>query len=212
MRKILLLTVVVLFVFGFSYLNNAVSSNHNEILLDTFYCRAIDLPMQDISLDEEKELKYMREEEKMAHDFYVAMYEKWGLRPFNNISKAEQRHMSAVKSMLDKYSIDDPVKDISTDVFTNSDIKKLYENLLEQGNKSAVDALKAGAEIEEVDISDLMKAIEETDNNDLKLVYTNIMHGSYNHLRAFVRNLNKRGVEYIPMHLDKSKFEEILHN
>lgn len=211
MKKILLLTVVALFVFGFSYLNNTSGLINNETLLDTFYCRAIDLPKQEITHDEESELKFMREEEKMAHDFYVAMYEKWGLRPFNNISKAEQRHMSAVNSMLDKYSIDDPVKDISTGVFTNSDIKGLYENLLEQGNKSAVDALKAGAEIEEVDIVDLMKAIEGTDNQDLKLVYTNIMHGSYNHLRAFVRNLNRRGVEYIPMHLDKSKFEEILN-
>lgn len=211
MKKILFLTFVVFFVFGFSYLNKTSGAGNKENPLDTFYCRAMDLPKQDISSDEERELKFMREEEKMAHDFYVIMYEKWGLRPFNNISKAEQRHMSVVKSMLDKYSIQDPVKDLTQGIFSNSDIKVMYENLLEQGNKSAVDALKVGAEIEEVDISDLVRAIEGTDNDDLKLVYNNIMHGSYNHLRAFVRVLKRRGIEYSPKHLDKNLFEEILN-
>jgi hypothetical protein len=211
MKKILFSTIVVILEFGFSYFNKDISISNYDTPIDTNYCRAVDLPKQDISKDEESELKYMREEEKMAHDFYVVMYEKWGLRPFNNISKAEQRHMSVVKSMLDKYLIDDPVKNIGTGIFTNSEIKSLYENLLEQGNKSAIDALKAGAEIEEVDIADLMEAINNTDNKDLKLVYNNIMNGSYNHLRAFVRVLDRRGVKYEPKHLDKNLFDEILN-
>lgn len=212
MKKILFLTTVVVMAFGFSYFNKDISISNYNTPIDTNYCRAVDLPKQDISESEEKKLKYMREEEKMAHDFYVIMYEKWGLRPFSNISKAEQRHMSVVKSMLDKYSIQDPVKDLTQGIFSNSDIKVMYENLLEQGNKSAIDALKAGAEIEEVDIADLMKAIDNTDNKDLKLVYNNIMNGSYNHLRAFVRVLDRRGVEYVPKHLDKNMFDEIINN
>lgn len=212
MKKILFLSVVVMLGFGFSYINSDSGVMNNVAPFDTSYCRAVDLPKQDISKDEESELKYMREEEKMAHDFYVVMYEKWGLRPFSNISKAEQRHMSVVKSMLDKYSIEDPISDMTPGIFSNNDIKELYNNLLEQGNKSAIDALKAGAEIEEVDIVDLMKAIDNTDNKDLKLVYNNIMNGSYNHLRAFVRVLDRRGVEYVPKHLDKNLFDEIINN
>jgi hypothetical protein len=212
MKKIIFLSAVVMLGFGFSYINSDSGIMNNVTPFDTTNCKAVDLPKQDISKDEEKELKYMREEEKMAHDFYFVMYEKWGLRPFNNISKAEQRHMSVLKSMLDKYSIEDPIKDMTPGIFSNVDIKGLHENLLGQGNKSEIDALKAGAEIEEVDIADLMKAINNTDNEDLKLVYNNIMHGSYNHLRAFVRNLDRRGVEYTPKHLDKNLFEEILNN
>lgn len=214
MKKILVLSIIALSILSFSFMkkdNTFLSTNLSDTPYDSLYCRAIDLPKQDVSPDEEKELKYMREEEKMAHDFYILMFEKWGLRPFSNISKAELRHMSVVKSMLDKYSIEDPIKDMTPGIFSNTDIKELYNNLLEQGNKSAVDALKAGAEIEEVDIVDLMKAIDNTDNKDLKLVYNNIMNGSYNHLRAFVRVLDRRNVEYTPKHLDKDKFEEILN-
>lgn len=215
MKKILVLSIIALSFLSFSLIikdNTFAESDLGNNPIDSFYCRALDLPKQDISKDEEKELKFMREEEKMAHNFYVVMYEKWGLRPFNNISKAEQRHMTVIKSMLDKYSIEDPIKDMTPGIFSNNDIKELYENLLEQGNKSATDALKAGAEIEEVDIVDLIRAIDNTDNKDLKLVYNNIMHGSYNHLRAFVRVLDRRGVKYVPKHLDKNLFEEILNN
>jgi hypothetical protein len=35
----------------------------------------------------------MREEEKLARDVYIALYEKWGLRTFLNIAESEQQHM-----------------------------------------------------------------------------------------------------------------------
>jgi hypothetical protein len=179
---------------------------------DSFYCKAADFPKQDVSASEEKELLYMREEEKMAHDVYSMMYDKWGLRPFSNIMGSEKRHMEAIKSLIDKYALTDPVKDLKTGAFTNADIMKLYNGLLEQGNKSELDALKAGAEIEEVDIKDLLKAIKDTDNNDFIFVYNNLLNASENHLRAFMRNIDRRGGTYVPKHLDKKTFEEILND
>jgi hypothetical protein len=213
MKKIIVLLVIAFAGLSFALLGISKNIDHsinNKITNDSQFCRAINFPKQDISSAEEKELQYMREEEKLAHDFYSLMYEKWELRPFYNITGAEQRHMNAIKSMLNKYSINDPVKNISTGIFTNQDIKILYDNLVEQGNKSAIDALKAGAEIEELDIKDLMSAIKETDNDDLKFVYNNLMNGSYNHLNAFIRNLSRRNIEYSPKHLDKKTFDEIL--
>jgi hypothetical protein len=215
MKIILVLSVIAFFVFSFSFLkekNNINFSISGKMPNDTSYCRAGNFPKQDISRTEENNLKYMREEEKLAHDFYSQMYDKWELRPFYNISGAELRHMNALKSMLDKYSISDPVKDKSIGTFTDNDIKKLYENLIEQGKKSEIDALKAGAEIEEMDIKDLMSAIKDTDNEDLKFVYNNLKRGSHNHLRAFIRNLDRRNIVYTPKHLDIKTFEEILND
>lgn len=40
------------------------------------------LPMQTISDDESKSLIHMREEEKLARDVYIAMFNKYGLRIF----------------------------------------------------------------------------------------------------------------------------------
>jgi hypothetical protein len=215
MKKILVLSVIAFFVFSFSFLkekNNINFSISGKMPNDTSYCRAGNFPKQDISRTEENNLKYMREEEKLAHDFYSQMYDKWELRLFYNISGAELRHMNALKSMLDKYSISDPVKDKSIGTFTDNDIKKLYENLIEQGKKSEIDALKAGAEIEEMDIKDLISAIKDTDNEDLKFVYNNLIGGSHNHLRAFIRNLDRRNIDYSPKHLDIKTFEEILND
>ncbi len=171
---------------------------------------AVDLPKQEVSASEEKELLYMIEEEKMARDFYVSMYEKWGLRPFGNIKNAEQKHMDAIESMLDKYGLSNPTKDAATGEFKNEKIKSLYLALLGQGNKSALDALKAAAEIEEVDIKDLMDAIKNTDNKDLAIVYNNLQRASENHLRAFTRNIKRRDGTYNPKHLDNEYFNEIV--
>ncbi len=51
------------------------------------------------------------------------------------------------------------------------------------------------------EILDLKKHLAKTDNEDVKLVYENLMKGSMNHLRAFMRNLEKYGVTYEPQYL-----------
>ncbi len=192
-------------------INGGIFKNDVNAQNDRSCYYAVDLPKQDLSASEEKELLYMIEEEKMARDFYITMFEKWGLRPFGNINKAEQRHMEAVESMLNKYGIQNPVKDAATGEFKNEIIKNLYRALLEQGNKSALDALKAAAEIEEVDIKDLMDAVKNTDNKDLAIVYNNLQRASENHLRAFTRNINRRDGSYTPKHLDQEYYNEIVN-
>jgi hypothetical protein len=38
----------------------------------------------------------MREEEKLAHDVYMTLYEKWGQQIFKNIAASEETHTNAV--------------------------------------------------------------------------------------------------------------------
>ena len=64
-----------------------------------------------------------------------------------------------------------------------------------------MDGLKVGAAIEEIDMIDLNKALLETDNQDITLVYQNLLKGSRNHLRSFVSNLAKQGVTYVPQYM-----------
>lgn len=150
---------------------------------------------EDLSEAESKGLIFMREEEKLARDVYLTLYNLWGLRVFTNISKSEQTHMNAIKSLLDKYEITDPVVNNDVGVFTNSDLHALFGTLKEQGSQSEVEALKVGALIEEIDIRDIRLEIDEhVDSQDVIWVYENLLNGSYNHLRAFVRNLQSRGV------------------
>ena len=48
------------------------------------------------------------------------------------------------------------------------------------------------------------------DNQDISLVYDNLMKGSRNHLRSFVRNLAQEGVVYQPRYLDQSTYDTII--
>lgn len=42
-----------------------------------------------ISPAEAAALQFMREEEKLAHDVYVTLYDKWNLRVFDSISRSD---------------------------------------------------------------------------------------------------------------------------
>jgi hypothetical protein len=135
-------------------------------------------------------LIYMREEEKLAHDVYVTLYEKWGLPTFQNIAKSEDRHETKIETILDRYQITDPVGDNPIGVFVNSDLQELYNTLVAQGSQSLTEALKVGVLIEETDIVDLQDRIAQTDNADIQQVYKQLLSGSNNHLSAFTSNLN----------------------
>jgi hypothetical protein len=169
-----------------------------------------DIPASPLSEAERQGLIFMREEEKLAHDVYVAMSEVWDIPIFNNISRSESVHMEAVLGLLDKYKIPDPVSDTEPGKFTNADFTKLHQTLVNQGNNSLIEALEAGAFIEETDIADLRERMIQTDNEDLKMVYDNLLSASYRHLRAYIRNLAFREASYAPQRLSKQEFDEIL--
>ena len=141
---------------------------------------------------EEDCLTYMREEEKVARDVYLFLYEKWQSRVFKNIAASEQTHMDAVKTLLDRYGIADPAAGKEVGEFTNPNLQALYDELIDAGSVSLVDALEVGVAIEETDIADLTAAIASTTHNDIKTVYGNLLLGSLNHSDAFIANLAKR--------------------
>lgn len=158
---------------------------------------------------ETKDLLLMREEEKLARDVYLTLYAEWGLRPFSNISKAEQHHMDALLSLLEKYELEDPALDMGE--FSNKKLQKLFDKLVAKGLRSELDALMVSALIEETDIADLLRARKRTDKKDLLEVYENLLGGSERHLNAFVRNIEARSDKtYAAQKLSKKKVDTIL--
>jgi hypothetical protein len=193
---------------------NPIEANMNngasiELIKETI----LSLPTEDLSAEEIAGLLLMREEEKLARDVYITLYSKYAIKVFTNISRSEQTHTDAVKLLLDKYALTDPVQSDVVGVFTNQDLQTLYNQLIETGNISDVEALKVGAAIEEIDILDLLEQLNEVvDNQDLAYVYNNLNDGSENHLRAFVKNLSMRGVTYSPVYLDVETYNAIINN
>ncbi len=140
-------------------------------------------------------LLFMREEEKMARDVYAYFYEKYKLPVFGTITKSENAHMSAVLRLIVGFKITDN-SNSNPGEFTNTHILDLYNQLIDMGNVSSVEALKVGVLIELTDIADLQKELLTVENASVKTVYTNISKGSEAHLKAFTWNLKVRGVVY----------------
>ena len=66
-------------------------------------------PMGTLTAAQRTELAAMAEEEKVAHDLYVALAAKYPeLRQFANIPKAELQHLAAVRTVMARYGIADP--------------------------------------------------------------------------------------------------------
>lgn len=169
------------------------------------------LPADSLSQDEINSLAFMREEEKLAHDVYLTLYNKWQLNIFNNISQSEETHTQAVLTLLEKYGVPDPVGDSGIGVFENQDLQALYDQLIAQGSQSLLEGLIVGAIIEEKDILDIKNSIEVIDNEDIIFVYSNLLKGSRNHLRSFYDQLLKRDYIYKPQFIEQSELDEIVN-
>lgn len=158
----------------------------------------------------EPDLVSLYEEEILAHDLYVAFGKQWpDVRPFQNIPRSEQMHREAMSGVCKNNRVPLP-RSVSGRKFATSGLNDLFDKLRDQGSKSEVAALRAGALIEETDIADLrkMQAVSKSDSD--KAVFANLEAASCNHFRAFVRNLEARGEKYTPSVLSPTDANKIL--
>lgn len=159
----------------------------------------------------EDSLAYMREEEKLAHDVYVFLYEQWGMQVFQNISESEQVHTDTVKFLLEAYGLPDPAADLAAGQFSNPDLQALYDQLTALGAQSLSNALKVGAAVEEIDILDLQTRLQNDLPDDVRQAYENLLYGSFNHLAAFTSVLEgQTGEIYEPKYLTPEAYAEAL--
>ena len=135
----------------------------------------------------EQNLLYMVEEEKLAHDVYVALGEQYDARQFVNIARAETRHLDAVRVLLDRYGLDDPTLGAAAGQFDDDTLSTMYDALVAEGSTSLAAAAQAGITIEQTDIADLTDAIARTDAPDVVQVLSSLRDGSERHLAAFER-------------------------
>lgn len=168
------------------------------------------LPVEPLDSAEKQRVLFIREEEKLAYDVYQAMFDKYGVKIFQNIPNSELSHMEAMLTIITKYQLVDPMDKNPRGVFANADLQSLYNALVSQGNGSVLAAYQVGAKIEELDIFDLNKSIAITNNQDVKLVYDFLNKGSRNHLRSFFKNLTNAGGTYTPVFITKAEFDAIV--
>ena len=164
-----------------------------------------------LSVAEEADLLFMREEEKLARDTYLTLYAAWNLSVFSNIASSEQMHMNALLKLLKKYDLPDPAAGNEIGEFTNTALQTLYLELIENGMVNSLEALKVGGLIEETDMRDIKAAIDRSQKEDIDAVYESLLCGSRNHLRSFAQNIVALTEHaYVAQVLDQTEVDEIL--
>ena len=181
------------------------------VLLTPFTLQATAANTLPLTVEEEEDLLFMREEEKLARDTYLTLYELWEMTIFSNIASSEQMHMNALLKLIRKYDLEDPAAGTDIGEFTNDDLQALYDTLIAKGVQSGLDALEVGAIIEETDMRDIKEAIENSSKEDIDAVYESLLCGSRNHLRSFVQNIEAlTGKSYTAQVLEQSEVDDIL--
>jgi len=159
--------------------------NHASQIINSNIQTAIELTQK-----QKDDLIFIYQEEKLARDVYTALEKIYNLRVFRKVKRSEQKHMNAVKNLLESYNIPVPVLSDDIGVFENEELQALYDELLEKGKQSRQDALEVGVAVEETDIADLEEKMEGAPS-DVQRVFKNLLRGSNNHLRAFNANLRR---------------------
>ncbi len=162
-------------------------------------------------------LLFVREEEKLARDVYLTLYNRWGTKVFQNIAtRSEQQHLDIMGNLIATYKLQDPVLDDTIGAFTDPVLLGLYQDLVMRGSISLNDGLHVGGFIEEFDINDLQEAIDEANAGskpaDIIAAYTNLMCGSRNHLRAFVGQIENNGVDYQAQVISQATVDAIVNS
>ncbi|WP_037571230.1 DUF2202 domain-containing protein [Spirochaeta cellobiosiphila] len=179
-------------------------------LIIFFLFFAFDVYSQSLNSSEKEGLLLMREEEKLARDVYSKLFDIWNVKIFENISRSEQNHMNRVKELLIKYTIPDPIDIDSPGIFKNSKLQATYDSFVLKGQESLYSAFTIGAMVEDLDIYDLEKLMQETRNKDLLQTYTNLRDGSINHIKSFNKQILSQGEAYTAHYISQNYLIMIL--
>lgn len=127
----------------------------------------------------------MSAKKSVSRDLYTLFAETYKQeRPFGQIAQAEQRHFDRVGELLTTYEVADPAAGKPAGQYATPEAQQRYDAWKAQGLTSVQEAYKVGVDLETKDIERLKQAIDQTEQTDVDLVWTQILRGSEHHLAA----------------------------
>ena len=182
------------------------TNNYNSIMSMKF-----NLDDYNITTDLVQEMKdsltYMKDEERLASDLYLNLYNYYKnysdleIKQLNNIAtNTENDQISIIKSLVKRYDLNSSEPqdvNISRGVYENQVIQDLYDKFYAIGQNSQEEALKVGCMVEVTDINDLDKYIslaKESNATDIETAFKALRDGSYHNYWTFDQTLKNLGV------------------
>ncbi|MDF2884681.1 MAG: hypothetical protein K0R54_5251 [Clostridiaceae bacterium] len=129
----------------------------------------------DTELNKENMLTYAIEDEYLARKEYEVIMNKYGTqKPFSNIIKAEEHHISYLKALFEKYNIPIPEDKASNYAAIPVNLTEAYK-------------VGVNAEIENINMYD--RFLKEDAPQDIKDTFIALRDASKNHLDAFEKQV-----------------------
>lgn len=146
-----------------------------------------------LSVNETADILFMREEEQMAYDLYTRWGANYSLPIFKNIARSESVHISRVQALIDRYGLGTNRIGNASSGYMDARIQQIYDTLGPVGDASLHNALESGLVVEDRDIEDLDRVIDNTPRLDVLGVWRELRAGSENHRQAFSQALGRSG-------------------
>jgi hypothetical protein len=127
------------------------------------------------------------QEQKLSQDLYAAFAARYELAVFDRIAAAETQHLTAVRTLLDRYGLTDPTAGKPAGQFSDPAVQASYDRLLAQGQASQADALTVAPQIEQRAIDTLRAGQDGLTAPDVQRVYTQLLAAEQQHVTAFQR-------------------------
>jgi len=162
----------------------------------------------DLTADEIEFIYAIREDEKVARDLYFSFFGTFGLKPFENIGKAEDNHIKATEKLFDYYEIDYPALS-ENGKFENAIRQKLFDSLLLKGTPE-LEAFKVMAMLEESNIVEYGEVLKTIANPNIKIVIENLARASANHFKAAIRQITALGGTYRPALMTQEQYRAVI--
>jgi len=162
----------------------------------------------DLTADEIEFIFAVREDEKVARDMYFSFFGKFGLKPFENIGKAEDNHIKATEKLFDYYEIDYPALS-ENGKFEDAFRQKLYDSLLLKGTPE-LEAFKVMALLEETNIVEYDEVLKTIVNPNIKIVIENLSKASANHFKVAIRQITALGGTYAPALMTQEQYRAVI--
>ncbi|MFE7169452.1 DUF2202 domain-containing protein [Streptomyces sp. NPDC057616] len=142
-------------------------------------------PRGTLTTAQKSTLARMAEEEKLARDLYTGFADRYGVPLFERTTAAENSHLAAVRTLLDRYDVTDPTAGKATGDFADPAVRATYDRYLKQGDGSLTAALNTGHKVEADETTALRHALTGLKAPDVRQIYGNLLAASERHEEAF---------------------------
>jgi len=142
---------------------------------------------------------FVREEEKVAMDYYTLITSIFSSEEMTELSQSELTHFNASGLLIDKYNLTDPAIGMAMGAFKSQSLQAHFDQLITEGSASLPAAYSTAAKMQEVNIVTLQNQLDRVANNrDLRHIYNALLVTTRNHLRVMVNGMAAYGEIYNP--------------